>query len=134
MGFVYDELPPAPRMMLREEPVFAAFLKVRVLELNYKSYFMFVFVVPKGEAAAWTPPAGGPGDWQKHGNYAGGGAIFGGKGADCGNCVERDPYNVLVEVQDTLKRLNLKRDDAVLKVMCEDEVGDVVPLESTPIP
>jgi len=137
LGYVYDELSPTPRMAMREaaqEVIYAAFAKVKVLELNYKSYMLHVFVLPQGTGSGWVAPAGGQEAWYNDANYAGCGAIFGGKGSDCSNCQTREPYTVLVEVQDTLRRLNRSRHQVDLKVMCVDEIGALVPLEETPVP
>jgi len=132
LGYRYDELPPTPAMAMHEEPVFAAFKNLKVLDLEYKSYMLHVFVIPKG-TAEWATPEGGPTAWRNSANYAGSGAIFGGK-KDCPNCKQREPYNVLVEIQETLTRLGLSRHRVNLKVMCEDGVGDILPLEQTPVP
>lgn len=133
LGYVYDELPPPSRMMQREEPVYAAFLKLRPLELANQSYMVHVFVMAKDAAKEWCPPEGGQDQWPEADGYAGSGAVFGGKGAECQNCLEREPFNVLIEVQETLAKLNLSRHDAALRVMCIDDIGEVKRLEDTPI-
>merc|ERR1719162_2845600 len=121
--------------MMRTAPVFAAFLKVHILKMNKKSYMMHVFVMPKEEVAAWVPPKDvDPDTWMDNANYGGCAAIFCGKGDECRNCNTRPPFNVLVEVQETLGRLGLSRHAAGVRVMCVDEVGDVFALEDTPVP
>eukprot|EP00928_Gymnodinium_smaydae_P030757 TRINITY_DN22780_c0_g1_i1.p1 TRINITY_DN22780_c0_g1~~TRINITY_DN22780_c0_g1_i1.p1 ORF type:complete len:1085 (-),score=111.19 TRINITY_DN22780_c0_g1_i1:65-3229(-) len=132
--FQYDELPNDPVMMMREEPVFAAFVKVDVLQLNYKSYLLHVFLMPKGEGASWSIPDGGPETWPESQYYAGNGSIFGGKGLDCTNCIEKGPITVFVEVQETLLKLGLSRYTADIRVICEDEEGVISKLEETPVP
>jgi len=118
---------------MREEPTFAAFMKVQVLAMNGKSYTLHVFVLPKSTAASWTAPSGPPG-WFEDVHYAGSGVILGGRGRECSNCLQRQPYNVFVEIQETVNRLGLKNHDVELRVMCEDEMGQVCPLEETPVP
>lgn len=103
------------------------------LEMNYKSYGLYVFVLSPDAADAWKP-GDNAAAWLEAPEFGGSGAIFGGKGKECQNCVERDPYNVLVDISEVLARTGLSRHDAVLRVMCVDEEGEISRLEDTPVP
>jgi len=123
--------------MMREAPVFAAFNRIEVIPLKQKSYMLHVFVIPKEELDIWMPTRSfllAPEAWPEEKNYAGCGAIFGGKAGECKNCLDRQPFSVLVEVQQTLSRLKLSRHNAGFRVLCEDEDGTVCTLEETPVP
>eukprot|EP00961_Rhodomonas_salina_P130012 1750689-Rhodomonas_salina.2 len=84
---------------------------------------MHVFVLKRGDA--WAAPSGAPESWETMENYAGSAAMFGGKGASCINCLDRQPFNVLVEVQDALRKLGLQRTEAAVKALCVDDRGQV---------
>ena len=62
---------------------------------------MHVFVLLPEEEENWKVSEK-PEEWLEDEKFAGSGAIFGGKGKECKNCVERDPYNVLVDISDAL--------------------------------
>jgi hypothetical protein len=137
LGYVYDALQADPKMMMREAPVFCAFQKVEIIPLKRKSYMMHVFVMSKTEQGSWAPTRSflqEPALWRADKFYAGCGAIFGGKAGECMNCMDRQPFNVLIEVQQTLTRLKLSRHEAGIRVLCEDEEGNVCSLEETPSP
>eukprot|EP00928_Gymnodinium_smaydae_P078046 TRINITY_DN6164_c0_g1_i1.p1 TRINITY_DN6164_c0_g1~~TRINITY_DN6164_c0_g1_i1.p1 ORF type:complete len:1000 (+),score=140.68 TRINITY_DN6164_c0_g1_i1:170-3169(+) len=136
LGFVYDELPATPKMAMEDKPpTYAAFRNVPVSAVKAKSYVLHVFVVDKARAERWAPPDVATSvEWAGHENYAGAGSIFIGRTGVCSNCMNRKPFTVLVDVQKALTRLSLNRSSAVLRVMCEDEMGYISPLESTPVP
>ncbi|CAE7561580.1 unnamed protein product [Symbiodinium natans] len=131
LGYEYDELPPDPPLRMMEEPVYVAFRNIKVLELDRKSYALHIFLVAKG--SEWVPPSR-PKEFRTRPSYAGAGAIFGGRAEECRNCRSRPPYAVMVEVQQTLQEMRLSRHDAQIQVLCEDELGVLLPLEETPVP
>ena len=56
--------------------------------------------------------------------YTGLCGIFGGRDFDCPNCIDREPYNVLVDITDTLYQMNASRYDIDIKYVCFDEEGE----------
>ena len=133
LGYEYDTLQPDPPQRMTAIPTYAVFENVMPLEMNYKSYGLYVFVLAPDTAAAWQPGAGVD-EWLEQPEFAGSGAIFGGKGKECANCVERDPYNVLVDVSEALLAQGVSRYEAVIRVMCCDEEGSLSELNQTPVP
>ncbi|CAE7187067.1 unnamed protein product, partial [Symbiodinium sp. KB8] len=131
LGYEYDELPPEPPQRMTEEPVYVAFRDIQVLQMDRKSYALHIFLTAKG--AAWVAPERLK-EYSAKPGYAGAGAIFGGRAQECQNCRSRPPFTVLVEVQKTLQEMRMSRHDAEIHVMCEDELGTVLPLEETPVP
>lgn len=129
LGYVYDELPPDPPQLMTEEPIFVAFENIQVLALKQKSYKLHVFLTSEG---GWSYPSSH--DWSSIAGYAGAGAIFGGRAEECENCRKRPPFTVLVEVRATLEKLGLSRHEAEVHVLCEDELGEVLPLADTAVP
>eukprot|EP00928_Gymnodinium_smaydae_P078047 TRINITY_DN6164_c0_g2_i1.p1 TRINITY_DN6164_c0_g2~~TRINITY_DN6164_c0_g2_i1.p1 ORF type:complete len:1025 (+),score=171.15 TRINITY_DN6164_c0_g2_i1:55-3129(+) len=136
LGFVYDDLPSTPKMAMEDKPpTYAAFRNVPVSAVKTKSYVLHVFVLDKANAKSWAPPDVATSvELAGNENYAGSGSIFLGRTGVCSNCMDRKPFNVLVDVRKALTRLQLNRSSAVLRVMCEDELGNISPLESTPVP
>jgi tyrosinase len=118
--------------------VFCLFRDVKVLPLKKKSYMLYVLVFPnKEKASAWKLPSietpvktlvSMP-------EFAGMGAVFGGKGKECSNCQTRKPYNIFVDVTKAIQRQKLASfDDCEVRVVTIDEVGEVRLAEDTPIP
>jgi len=130
LGFKYDALiQPRPKQ-LRALPTFALFENINVMDLNYKSYMLFIFVIPKGEVESWTAPTD---DFDEHPNYAGMATTFGGK-ESCPNCEENPFMWSRVDISAALKRLDVSRYDAAIRVVCQDEVGEIIPFEETKLP
>lgn len=64
---------------------------------------MHVFVVYKEQTSTFTAPESVD-DYKDCKQYAGVTSIFGGKGKECKNCVERDPFVLLVDISKALVR------------------------------
>ncbi|CAK9064401.1 unnamed protein product [Durusdinium trenchii] len=133
LGYVYDELPAAPSQALAEEPVYVAFEDIEVMALKRKSYMLHIFLRTKGQTSS-IDLAELSENYPKAAGYAGAGAIFGGRAEDCQNCQKRPPFTVLVNIRRKLQELHLSRHDAEVQVICEDEVGALLPLEETSVP
>ena len=78
MGFVYDDLPSKKPAQMREAPTYALFHDVKVSELTYKSYSVYVFVHDEKEEP-FVPDTDTPIDAINDPHFGGLGAIFGGK-------------------------------------------------------
>lgn len=131
LGYAYDTLPPDPTFGLHEAPVFVSFKNLRATDFSC-SYALHVFVMRQSDAETWEPPSG-PAAFAQDPRFGGSTAVFVGKGPTCSNCVARKPFQVHVAVQDALANQDLRWNDAVIRVICQDEVGNTVPLEQTPI-
>jgi len=136
-----------------EEPIYAAFRGLSQSTLGDNSYSLHVFVTHRDAAASWKPPmpvitptsweaprAAHMG-WEAIQEYAALGSGFSSSGSASSSSGPRQqqqhqqqPYDVLVEVQGALRRLQLKCHDAELHVLCVDQLGKVLQLEDTPLP
>lgn len=137
LGFAYDRLPGAPARarQLRAPPDLCVFPKVSKKVIDFRSYQMHVFVVPRASAGAGLPPLGvGPDAWAASPHYAGVTAVFGGKGARCVNCQEIQPFNIALDVSEALRRQNLRRSGAKVIAYAVTETGDPVTLHRTGLP
>lgn len=105
------------------------------MELNFKSFQLFTYVVPKAESADWKFPSteDKDADVTSSPNYAGLGSTFGGK-ENCPNCKENPLMWVRIDITAALESLSLSRYDAVVKFLCRDEYGDYIPFEDTKLP
>jgi peptidoglycan hydrolase-like protein with peptidoglycan-binding domain len=119
LGYMYDSLEPQPPQQMRQAPTYAVFENIHPADVDYKTFLLAVFIVPRGESLPVVPVS----EWHSHPNLAGFGAVFGGKGQECRNCVESEPYNVTVNIEQALLRLGLKRSEATVVAMAELE-GD----------
>lgn len=91
---------------MREFPTLAVFEHINTTELEKKSYLLHVFVAKKGEELE-LPSGFDNIDFKKNKNYAGWGAIFGGKGKECSNCKSKKPFHIFVNITRCLGNLNL---------------------------
>ncbi|CAD7699846.1 unnamed protein product [Ostreobium quekettii] len=132
LGYRYDVLPATPPQQMRSLPTFAKFT-INILEMQDHSYTLHVFVLPKGTAAAWAPPADRS-TWADDPAFAGVGAIFSARRARCENCEDRPPFDVYIEITQVLQRAGLSRYDCAVRVMTVDENDAVARLEDTPVP
>ena len=135
LNFSYDVLPPKPKENLEEMPTLALFPDVDVVrELmskdgEMKSFNLHVFISKKGDNSFAFPQSYAGIKANPH--FAGTGAAFGGKGPLCKQCAETKPINIRVDVTATMKKLGLNsRHQVDVAVLCEDEYGTLVPLES----
>lgn len=95
MLFVYDELPADPVQQMREFPIFAVFENIETLKLNKHSYKLHIFLSKQGEQVEFPKSFS---EFKDCDNYAGWGAIFGGKGKECSNCKTKQPFNIIIEI------------------------------------
>jgi peptidoglycan hydrolase-like protein with peptidoglycan-binding domain len=120
------------------QTVHCLFRDIKALALKKKSYMLYVLVFPnKEKAAAWNLPS----DENlvkalvSMPEFAGIGAVFGGKGSECSNCQTRKPYNLFVDVTKAIQRQEKSAfDDFTVRVATIDEIGAPSTLENTPIP
>ena len=103
---------------MQEMPTFAVFMNLRPRDFAHHSYTLHVFLVPNEKAAEFVPPATYE-EYETHEGYAGTGEVFGGKGDECVNCIDRKPFHVAVDVTDTLRALNCERHDVTAVVIKE---------------
>eukprot|EP01002_Notosolenus_urceolatus_P004367 NODE_214_length_2466_cov_102.466281_g165_i0.p1 GENE.NODE_214_length_2466_cov_102.466281_g165_i0~~NODE_214_length_2466_cov_102.466281_g165_i0.p1 ORF type:complete len:746 (+),score=204.83 NODE_214_length_2466_cov_102.466281_g165_i0:146-2383(+) len=134
LGFEYDTLPATPSKQMREMPTFAIFDPIDVFNLRGKSYFVHCFVAKKGEAFE-IPKDKDPDDYDDVKGYAGSAGVFGGKGAECSNCLQRGPLTVRVDVTAAMRDQGVaSRYECTLYTCAEDDEGVVTPISETPIP
>lgn len=150
LGYIYDSVELGRHDQQRKIqralhlPTYCIFPRLDVIKLERKSYLLYVFVfATEAEASSWdlwsddssSGVEASYGDvivesWLDLPNFAGAGAIFGGKGTECTNCrVGRNPYSVLVDVTSALSRVGGSQYDAAIRAMTVDEVGAVQKLE-----
>ena len=132
------------------------FKDVDTLRLQKKSYLLHIFLLPMdknedddaataasadtlklGYAALRDDPKRAPFDLDAACTspfYAGNCGVFGGKGSECGNCVESGPIYVKLDASSVLRRLNTTRHDVAILCVTVDEVGTVAAREVTPLP
>ena len=120
LGFRYDTVPTGKRtgQQMQEMPTFAVFMNLRPRDFAHHSYSLHLFLVPNAEAESFVVPATVE-EYDKLSTYAGEGNIFGGKGDECVNCIDRKPFHVAMEVTDTLRDLSCERHDVTMIVVKE---------------
>lgn len=138
LGFRYDLLPPEPPQasQMREAPTLCVFPNITKELVHFQSYHVHVFVPPKtARLRDEVPPlAHEITEWVKAPCYAGSCAIFGGKGADCANCLDVQPFAVIVDVGEALRRQGLARSEAMIVTYLIDEAGEHRMLSGTGVP
>ena len=131
-GFLCGEVKNLPK-------TFCLFRNIRVLPLKKKSYILYVFLIPGKKTKKWNLSDSEGGDLVKNlvsmPEFAGVGAVFGGKASECSNCRTRKPYNVFVDVTEAMRRQGVSSiDECTVGVVTIDEDGRARLLEDTPIP
>mmetsp|Transcript_8295 Transcript_8295/g.13754 ORF Transcript_8295/g.13754 Transcript_8295/m.13754 type:complete len:616 (+) Transcript_8295:1037-2884(+) len=138
LGYVYDRLaaPPAPKLRVR--PNYVLFRNVDVVrhlmdrDGRLKSFTLHVFTVPHSaaEEVAKQDFTSTVDAYEDSLYYAGIVSAFAGKGPKCKNCAETEPVTLKLDVSSKLSALGgLKRGDVVIKVWCEDELGQICALD-----
>ena len=127
-GFVYDRVPQLEARALTTPPTLALFEQIRVTEFDGKCYAIHVFVCGKEEEARaafmeQVEACATIDEILDLEAYAGSGAIFG-RGLGCSTCRDREPFDLMVDVSDALRRLALGRSGAALQVLCEETTSD----------
>jgi hypothetical protein len=89
--------------------------------------------VPKTMAESFNVPTD-PREFKATGCYGGWGAVFGSDKQTCSNCEQRDPYTVSIDCTRVFTQHNVSRSMVNIVAVAENEEGDLLALEDTPIP
>eukprot|EP00803_Ostreobium_quekettii_P001087 evm.model.scf_853EXC.6 EVM.evm.TU.scf_853EXC.6 scf_853EXC:58036-60614(-) len=132
LGYRYDSLPPTPAQQMRQVPTRVKFT-VDVLKIGQHSYTLYVFVVKKEDADAWQAPEL-KAKWLEDPAFAGITTVFGGRGSECAGCRRNPVFSVFCDITSALQHLGLTRHEVAVKVLCADELDNVVSLDAAKIP
>jgi hypothetical protein len=132
LGYTYDELPSTRPPRMEQMPTHAIFVGMNPTAFAECSYTLHIFVFKTADACHAFVPPGNLDNVATHENYAGETNIFGGRGAECENCIDREMFDRSVNVTRALNRLNLSRHDCSLYVLVESDHGEIFQLNQVP--
>eukprot|EP00038_Savillea_parva_P010861 m.193324 g.193324 ORF g.193324 m.193324 type:complete len:873 (-) comp18898_c0_seq1:157-2775(-) len=132
LGYVYDTLPDMRPMQMQQAPTYALFIGMSPTAFESHSYTLHVYVFKSLEECATFKVPTRTDERSSHNNYAGETNIFGGRGSECANCLDRLPFDRAVNLTDTLNRLHLSRYTCALHVVVERDDGVLCTLEEVP--
>ena len=136
LGYVFQDLLKPQPLKLTAPPTLVVFQQVKVYEFESKCYQIHVYVIDKNKENEFKEPTKSGEIDVTSDNYGGGDAIFG-RGMECSNCMTRPPVNLIVNISQTLMKLQLSRYDVILKVYIEETTDDsdaLLKLSDTPLP
>ena len=136
LGYAFDRLLEVPPMRLQEAPTLILFAQIKVFEFESKCYQIHAFVVEKGKENEFAAPQTVDDIDYESPHYGGGAGIFG-RGMECQNCVNRPPQDIVIDISDSLRVLQLSRHSVTALILVlettENETA-LKPLSETPLP
>merc|ERR1719242_1068602 len=136
LGYSYDQLIDAPALQLREAPTVILFAQIKVYEFEAKCYQIHAFVVEEGKENEFVAPQTVDEIDYESPHYGGGAGVFG-RGMECQNCVNRPPQDIVIDISDSLRALQLSRHSVtalILVLETTENESTLKPLSETPIP